>query len=88
LKFADNIDTGKTLFTAKGYTMIRHLGAQRNGTIHDGMKKNGLHNTRDIGTDAAGKRDRIGELKKQIENGDYVIDLRATAIRMAQELRP
>ncbi len=69
--------------------MIRYIGAQRNGAaIHSDTKRNSMHDMNNIGTEATGQRDRIGELKRQIENGDYVIDLRATAIRMAQELRP
>ena len=68
--------------------MIRNVGAQNNSTILNDMKKNEVQDTQNIEKQAMEKQSRVDELKKQVENGDYQIDLRATATRMAQELKP
>ncbi|WP_300366382.1 flagellar biosynthesis anti-sigma factor FlgM [Hydrogenimonas sp.] len=68
--------------------MIRNVGAQNNSTILNDMKKNDVHDTQNIEKQAIEKQSRVDELKKQIVNGDYQIDLRATATKMAQELKP
>ncbi len=72
----------------KGCIMIRNVGAQNNSTILNDMKKNDVHDTQNIEKQAIEKQSRVDELKKQIVNGDYQIDLRATATKMAQELKP
>lgn len=68
--------------------MIRNVGAQNNSTILNDMKKNDVHDTQNIEKQAIEKQSRVDELKKQIVNGDYQIDLLATATKMAQELKP
>jgi anti-sigma28 factor (negative regulator of flagellin synthesis) len=68
--------------------MIRNVGAQNSSTILNDMKKNEMQDTQNVEKQAMQKQNRVDELKKQIVNGEYQIDLRATAEKMAQELKP
>jgi flagellar biosynthesis anti-sigma factor FlgM len=69
--------------------MIRNVGAQNNGTIINDMRKNDVQNAQqNIEKQEIEKQSRVDELKKQIANGEYQIDLKATATKMAQELKP
>jgi anti-sigma28 factor (negative regulator of flagellin synthesis) len=68
--------------------MIRNVGAQNNGTIINDMRKNDVQNAQNIEKQAIEKQSRVDELKKQIANGEYQVDLKATATKMAQELKP
>jgi len=68
--------------------MIQNVNAQRgNGTIINDLKKSHekmVSSHPNIDTQSS----RIEDLKKQIERGEYIIDLKATAMKMARELRP
>ncbi|WP_456452412.1 flagellar biosynthesis anti-sigma factor FlgM [Hydrogenimonas sp.] len=68
--------------------MIRNVGAQNSNTILNDMKKNEVQDMQNVEKQAMEKQSRVDELKKQIVNGEYQIDLRATAEKMAQELKP
>jgi anti-sigma28 factor (negative regulator of flagellin synthesis) len=68
--------------------MIRNVGAQNSSTILNDMKKNEVQDMQNVEKQAMEKQSRVDELKKQIVNGEYQIDLRATAEKMAQELKP
>jgi len=47
-----------------------------------------VQNAKNIEKQALEQQNRVDGLKKQIENGEYPIDLNATATKMAQELKP
>ncbi len=47
-----------------------------------------MQNAQNIEKQAIEKQSRVDELKKQIANGEYQVDLKATATKMAQELKP
>ncbi|BDY12010.1 flagellar biosynthesis anti-sigma factor FlgM [Hydrogenimonas cancrithermarum] len=69
--------------------MIRNIGSQNSGTIiNNDTQKNDVQNAKNIEKQALEQQNRVDGLKKQIENGEYSIDLDATATRMAQELKP
>ena len=65
--------------------MIRNVGANNSSNIMNEMKKN-----EDMAVEKQQMKEqtRIDELKQQIKNDEYKIDLRATATKMAQELKP
>ncbi|WP_457595832.1 flagellar biosynthesis anti-sigma factor FlgM [Hydrogenimonas sp.] len=68
--------------------MIRNVGAQNGNAIYNEMKKNEMQDMQNVQQQATEKQSRVDELKRQIVNGEYQIDLRATAEKMAQELKP
>ena len=68
--------------------MIRNIGAQNTTAYINETKQNDVQDTQNIQKQATEKQSRIDDLKKQIETGAYQIDLKATATRMAQELKP
>ena len=68
--------------------MIRNVGAQNSSAILNDMKKNEMQDMQNIQKQDIQKQSRVDELKKQVVNGEYQIDLRATAEKMAQELKP
>ncbi len=68
--------------------MIRNVGSQSGNAMVNDMKNNELKNNQQIEKNAMQKQSRVDELKKQIQNGEYQIDIRATAEKMAQELKP
>ncbi len=68
--------------------MIRNVGAQNSSAILNDMKKNEMQDMQNIQKQEMQKQSRVDELKKQVVNGEYQIDLRATAEKMAQELKP
>ena len=68
--------------------MIRNVGAQNSSAILNDMKKNETQDMQNIQKQEMQKQSRVDELKKQVVNGEYQIDLRATAEKMAQELKP
>jgi anti-sigma28 factor (negative regulator of flagellin synthesis) len=68
--------------------MIRNVGAQNSSAILNDMKKNEMQDMQNIQKQEMQKQSRVDELKKQVVNGEYQINLRATAEKMAQELKP
>ena len=68
--------------------MIRNVGAQNTTAYINDTKQNDVQDTQNVQKQAMEKQSRVDNLKKQIESGAYQIDLKATATRMAQELRP
>ncbi len=68
--------------------MIRNVGAHNGKMMVNDTRKNEKQTAQSVEKDAMQKETRIDELKKQIVNGDYQIDLRKTAERIAQELKP
>ncbi|WP_456380373.1 flagellar biosynthesis anti-sigma factor FlgM [Hydrogenimonas sp.] len=68
--------------------MIRNVGVQNNNTVLNDVQKKEAQETSQVEKQAVEKQSRVEELKKQIENGEYKIDLRAVATKMAQELKP
>ena len=66
--------------------MIRNVGAQNNAVLYN-EPKNEMQDLQSMQQSTV-QRSRTDELKQQIQSGQYVIDLRATAERMAQELKP
>ncbi len=68
--------------------MIRNVGAQNTTAYINDTKQNDVQDTQNVQKQAMEKQSRVDDLKKQIESGAYQIDLKATATRMAQELRP
>ncbi len=65
--------------------MIRNVGANNSSNIMNEMKKN---EDMDVEKQQIKEQTRIDELKQQVKNNEYKIDLRATATKMAQELKP
>ncbi len=65
--------------------MIRNVGANNSSTIMNDMKKN---ENMAVEKQEMKEQSRIEELKQQVKNDEYKIDLRATATKMAQELKP
>ncbi len=65
--------------------MIRNVGANNSSNIMNEMKKN-----KDMAVEKQQIKEqtRVDELKQQVKNNEYKIDLRATATKMAQELKP
>ncbi len=68
--------------------MIRNVGAQNNTAYINDTKQKDVQETQNVQKQVMEKQSRVDDLKKQIESGAYQIDLKATATRMAQELRP
>jgi len=67
--------------------MIQNINAQNSGRIiNDLQKSDGKMVSNHPNSDT--QSSRIEDLKKQIERGEYKIDLKATAMKMARELRP
>ncbi|RUM44290.1 MAG: hypothetical protein DSY46_06000 [Hydrogenimonas sp.] len=67
--------------------MIQNINAQNSGRIINDLQNSDgkmVSNHPNIDTQSS----RIEDLKKQIERGEYKIDLKATAMKMARELRP
>ncbi len=65
--------------------MIRNVGANNSSNIMNDMKKN---ENMAVEKQQIKEQTRIDELKQQVKNDEYKIDLRATATKMAQELKP
>ncbi len=65
--------------------MIRNVGSSSTSNIVNDMKKN---ENLAVEKQQNKEQTRIDELKQQIKNDNYKIDLRATATKMAQELKP
>ena len=65
--------------------MIRNVGANNSSNILNDMKKN---ESAAVEKQQMKEQTRIDELKQQVKNDEYKIDLRATATKMAQELKP
>ncbi len=65
--------------------MIRNVGANNASNIMNDMKKN---ESMAVEKEQMKEQSRVEELKQQIMNDQYKIDLRATATKMAQELKP
>jgi len=65
--------------------MIRNVGANNSSNIMNEMKKN---EDMAVEKQQIKEQTRIDELKQQVKNDEYKIDLRATATKMAQELKP
>ncbi len=65
--------------------MIRNVGANNSSNIMNEMKKN---EDMAVEKQQIKEQTRIDELKQQVKNNEYKIDLRATATKMAQELKP
>ncbi|WP_456401797.1 flagellar biosynthesis anti-sigma factor FlgM [Hydrogenimonas sp.] len=65
--------------------MIRNVGANNSSSIMNDMKKN---ESMAVEKQDMKEQTRIDELKQQVKNDEYKIDLRATATKMAQELKP
>ncbi len=65
--------------------MIRNVGANNASNIMNDMKKN---ESMAVEKEQMKEQSRVEELKQQIKNDQYKIDLRATATKMAQELKP
>ncbi len=65
--------------------MIRNVGANNASNIMNDMKKN---ESMAVEKEQMKEQSRVEELKQQIKNDQYQIDLRATATKMAQELKP
>ena len=68
--------------------MIRNVTAHSGNMMVNENKKNEMYTVQNDENDVMRKETRIDELKKRIVNGDYQIDLRKTAERIAQELKP
>lgn len=68
--------------------MIRNVTAHSGNMMVNDSRKNEMHTVQNGENDVMQKETRIDELKKRIVNGDYQIDLRKTAERIAQELKP
>ena len=63
--------------------MIRNIGASSIGKHLNGAERG------KVGKDKTGSQaDKISRLKREIENGDYTLDLKKTAIKIVQELKP
>ncbi len=65
--------------------MIRNVGANNSSNIMNEMKKN---EDMAVEKQQIKEQTRVDELKQQVKNNEYKIDLRATATKMAQELKP
>ncbi len=65
--------------------MIRNVGANNSSNIINDMKKN---ESTAVEKQQMKEQTRIDELKQQVKNDEYKVDLRATATKMAQELKP
>lgn len=65
--------------------MIRNVGANNASNIMNDMKKS---ESMAVEKEQMKEQSRVEELKQQIKNDQYKIDLRATATKMAQELKP
>ncbi|MCF6201136.1 MAG: flagellar biosynthesis anti-sigma factor FlgM [Hydrogenimonas sp.] len=65
--------------------MISNVGANNASNIMNEMKKS---ENMAVEKEQMKEQSRIEELKQQIQNDQYKIDLRATATKMAQELKP
>ncbi|WP_457592804.1 flagellar biosynthesis anti-sigma factor FlgM [Hydrogenimonas sp.] len=65
--------------------MIRNVGANNSSNIMNDMKKN---ENMAVEKQQIKEQTRVDELKQQVKNDEYKIDLRATATKMAQELKP
>ncbi len=68
--------------------MIRNVTAHSGNMMVNDSRKNEMHTVQNGENDVMQKETRIDELKNRIVNGDYQIDLRKTAERIAQELKP
>jgi len=65
--------------------MIRNIGLNQSNSLVTETTKNEQKVIIKKGDNQAS---RIDELKDQIKNGKYTIDLEATAMKMAQEIKP
>ncbi|BBG65704.1 hypothetical protein NNO_1001 [Hydrogenimonas sp.] len=65
--------------------MIGNVGANNSSSFVNDMKMN---ESAAAEKQQMKEQTRIDELKQQVKNDEYKIDLRATATRMAQELKP
>jgi len=65
--------------------MIRNIGmSQSNALVTEATKNEQIEITKKGETQAS----RLDKLKEQIKNGEYAIDLKAIATKMAQEIKP
>ena len=87
LNLADSIIVEDYQMPKDAY-MIRNVGAQNNTAYINDTKQKDVQETQNVQKQVMEKQSRVDDLKKQIESGAYQIDLKATATRMAQELRP
>ncbi|WP_353662506.1 flagellar biosynthesis anti-sigma factor FlgM [Hydrogenimonas sp. SS33] len=68
--------------------MIRNVGGHNNTAYLNDVKKNDVQDANNVEKQTLAKQSRVDDLKKQIQSGAYQIDLKATATKMAQELKP
>jgi anti-sigma28 factor (negative regulator of flagellin synthesis) len=65
--------------------MIRNVGINQSRTLVNETTKNEQKAVTKRGDNQAS---RLDKLKEQIKNGEYAIDIKATATKMAQEIMP
>jgi len=65
--------------------MIRNIGINQSNSLVAETTKNEQKVITKKGDNQA---TRLDKLKEQIRNGEYIIDLKATATKMAQEIKP
>jgi len=65
--------------------MIRNIGINQSNSLITETVKNEQKTTIKKGENQA---NRLDKLKEQIKSGEYAIDLKATATKLAQEIKP
>jgi len=75
----------RTLGEAKGIEMIRNIGINQSNVLINETSKN---EQKAVTKKGGNQTSRLDELKEQIRSGEYKIDLKAIATKMAQEFKP
>jgi len=65
--------------------MIRNIGMNQSNALVTETTKN---EQKVISKKGESQASRLDKLKEQIKNGEYTIDLKAIATKMAQEIKP
>lgn len=65
--------------------MIRNIGINQSNSLITETVKNEQKTTIKKGENQA---NRLDKLKEQIKSGEYAIDLKTTATKLAQEIKP
>jgi len=75
----------RTLGEAKGIEMIRNIGINQSNVLINETSKN---EQKAVTKKGENQTSRLDKLKEQIRSGEYKIDLKAIATKMAQEFKP